>query len=112
MESITTMPNDAAQNQSAVVFVWAVWDPVCQQLEGALRQAQSDYPNLHFFGLNLDDRENRPFARTWGVEDTRTLVCLVKGRFHELIIAQNLDAPTKAKLSAWNQLAKEQKETE
>ncbi len=103
-----TSLHNADSNTSAVVFVWAAWDPVCAKLETALRQAQSDYPSLRLFGLDLDDGQNWPIARAWGVQDTRTLVCLVKGGFRELIILQSLDAPTKATLSAWNQLAEEQ----
>lgn len=90
-----------------VVFIRAAWDPVCHLLETKLRQARNDYLGLHFYAMNLDDPENWPLAIKWGVKDTRTLVCLLDGNFHELVVIQSLDAPAKSKLSAWKTLAEE-----
>ena len=94
-------------NMSVVVFVWAAWDPVCRMLDAKLHSVQSDYPHLRFYAMDLDYDQNWPFARAWGVQDTRALVCLLGGSLHEVIVIQDLNAPAKAKLSAWNGLAEE-----
>lgn len=101
-----------ASSRAAVVFVWAAWDPVCQLLDRKLHSAQSDYPNLHFAAMNLDQEQFWPLALEWGVQDTRALACFVGGRLHELVIIQDLEALAKAKLSDWNKFVEEQKETQ
>lgn len=99
------------RNTFAVVFVWAAWDPVCQTLDAKLHSVQSDYSNLRFCAMDLDYDQNWPLAAKWAILDTRALVCLVSGSLHEITVSQDLNAPTKAKLSAWNRLAEERKET-
>lgn len=94
-----------------IVFVWAAWDPVCQMLDRKLYLAQSDYPHSHFFAMNLDQSQNWPLARKWGVQDTRVLACLFSGSLHELAVIQGRDVSAKAKLADWNKLAEKQKET-
>jgi|GEM_PF-2472902 len=101
----------ARGSPAAVVFVWAAWDPVCRVLDKKLCSVQSDYPALQFFAMNLDQEQNWPLAIKWGVQDTRALVCLIGGDFHELVVIQDLDAPAKAELADRNKLVGEQKKT-
>ena len=85
-----------------VVLIWAVWYSVCQLLDAALAQAQMNYPNLHFCGMNLDQRANWPLAKRWNVKDTRTLVFSRDGIFQESFIMQYFDTLAQAKLADWN----------
>ena len=88
----------------AVVLLWAIWDPACRRLDTWLQQAAADYPNLHFYAMDLDQEQNWPTAKEWGITDTRTLVCLLNGVFHALLTGAGPEPRLRAKLAEWNNL--------
>ena len=90
---------------SVVVLLWAVWDPTSRNLDARLAQAADDYPNLHFYAMDLEQEQNWPLAREWGIVSTPSLVCLFKGVFQELLYGSKPEPQLRAKLEDWNRLA-------
>ena len=87
-----------------VILLWAVWDPTSRNLDARLRQIRDGYINLRFYAMDLDQEQNWPLAREWGVMTTPTLVCIFNGVFHEMRAGLGPELHMSAKLSEWNSL--------
>ena len=91
-----------------VILLWAPWDPTSRSLDAWLKQAGAGYTNLHFSVMDLDQEQNWPLAREWGILNTPTLVCLFNGVFHERIVGRMPEPQMRAKRSDWARLSDEQ----
>lgn len=91
-----------------VILLWAVWDPTSRRLDGWLQRVTEDYTSLRFYAMDLDREQNWPLAREWGILTTPTLVCLLNGVFHELLVGLRPEPQMRAKLKDWASLSDKQ----
>jgi len=98
----------AESNTAVVLLLWAVWDPTSRSPDAWLQRVNEDYTNLRFYAMDLDEEQNWPLAREWGIMTTPTLVCLFNGVFHELLAGRRSEPHLRANLSDWNSLGDRQ----
>jgi len=98
----------AAESGSVVVILlWTLWAPTSRSLDASLQQTGEGRTNLRFYAMDLDQEQNWPLAREWGVMTTPTLVCLFNGVLHGKQVGLRPELQMRAKLTEWNRLSDE-----
>ena len=65
--------NKAIKNTNVVVDFGATWCGPCNKLEKPLLELSKNYPNVHFFKINVDDLSNIDLP----LVEPNTIPCLV-----------------------------------
>ena len=94
----------AGSGSAVVILLWAIWDPTSRSLDARLQQIREGCTNLRFYAMDLNQEQNWPLAREWGVVTTPTLVCFLDGVLYEKQMGLGPESQTTVKLSEWNSL--------
>jgi len=91
MKDVTGADIAALQNEGKKILVdlWAPWCGPCRTLVPRLEELSSNYDNVEFVKVNVDD--NRDFAFAMGVRNVPTVIILNGKQEVERLIGVNPD---------------------